>query len=250
MRAPGTCNPGPGVNKKTQLWCLWSIVPTLAIFTTGWILGQYLPPPAENSTPLQLQAMYLAHTTEMRIGANLMALGAIGLIPFLGVVVVQVKRMEGERSPIAYACLLFGALTVVIFYFPLFSYMAAVFRPHHDPEIIQALQDVFWIPYAGAWQSFGGEAVVIGILALRADTPLPRWYGYLSFWCCLGVSCDSLGLFFKTGPFAFRGFIGAYGVFFVGYVWFMATLFVMNRAIRDEPEPARSPQPEPERVHA
>jgi hypothetical protein len=173
----------------------------------------------------------------IRLGFSLMAIGSFGILPFSAAVTSVMLRMEGPRGPLAYTQLVMGALGVVAFMVPLFPLAVAAYRPHSSPELIRMLNDMFWVPYLMAIWPFAGQAVAMGVLALRNDNPLPRWFGFACIWCAIGLLPTVFLLSFKTGPLASNGILGLWVPGGFGYIWYMISLVVFHRVIRARAEP-------------
>jgi hypothetical protein len=102
-----------------------------------------------------------------------------------------------------------------------------------QPEIIQTLNDLAWLPYIGVVGTAMVQMVIIAIVVLQdsRDTPLlPRWSAYLNIWAALGVAPGSLVVFTHTGPLAWNGII-AFWLLCVSFITWMAVMtWLMLRA--------------------
>jgi hypothetical protein len=64
---------------------------------------------------------------------------------FVAAVGMQMKRIEGGTSPYVTTQIAASSLTALIFVFATVFWTGAAFRPHGNPEIIRALNDLGWV---------------------------------------------------------------------------------------------------------
>lgn len=152
---------------------------------------------------------------------------ASGLITTWSVAVgVQLRRVEGRYSAIAFSQMLLGALFTLEFIIPFMILQAAAFRTERSDEAIQALIDVAWIMFIGTVGTFMLQAICIGvgILQDQRTTPIyPRWSGYFTIWAALLTQAGALTVFFHTGPFAWNGLL-SFWLAIAAYAPFMIVL--------------------------
>jgi hypothetical protein len=221
---------------KVQKWCLWSAPLAMVVFTIGFVvIGGLVPPPSPNLDAQGVARFYQHNTTGIRIGlAMTMVAGAL-TGPFVAAVTVQMRRIEGPSSPLAFTQLGMGMLGVLLFALPVMVLQAAAFRPDRNPEVILAIHDIGWIMLIGTYSCVFVQCLVVGacILLDHAGSVWPRWLAYFNFWVALTFLPGSLLYFFKTGPFAWDGIfcwwipLSAFFGWFV--VMFVMTLKALNR---------------------
>jgi hypothetical protein len=114
----------------------------------------------------------------------------------------------------------------------------SAFRPDDtSPDVIRALTDLGWFIFVMYWPAGTLWVWSVGLSVLwdRSEQPVfPRWVAYMNFWVgvCFFPAC--LGLFFKTGPFAYNGAFTVWvpaGVFFC---WYAGMSLLMLRANRHQ----------------
>lgn len=66
--------------------------------------------------------MYDDNAFNIKLGMVLAALGAAFIGPFTGVICVQLKRIEGQHSPRTYTTLALGAVLILEFLYPYWSF--------------------------------------------------------------------------------------------------------------------------------
>jgi hypothetical protein len=79
----------------------------------------------------------------------------------------------------------FGMLFVLEFLYLLFFWQTATFRADRDPQLVELLNDMAWIPFVGLTVTAAVQVAVFGVAILmdRRPTPVfPRWLGYCNLW--------------------------------------------------------------------
>jgi hypothetical protein len=200
----------------------------IAFWAVGFALfGGFVPPPSPRADAAQITDMIRGATNEIRFGLLLTVLGSALLGPFIGVISMHMKRIEGGNTPLAYAQLVLGACLIMEFIFPVMVVQTAAYRPERSPEIVQMLDDLCWIPFFGVTSTAALEAALLGIVILqdRREFPLfPRWSGYYCLWSATLFTPGAVLVFFNSGPFAWDGLF----VFWMPVVVFSSWIFVMT----------------------
>lgn len=226
-----------GVNSKTQLLCAWAGPLAQVLWVAGfWLLARWIPPPSPSDDPLAVQTMYLNNLEGIRAGMLVATMGAALLGPFSAALATQMKRIEGRNSPLAYTQLGLGMVTILLFVIPCFVMEAAAFRPERNPVVMQALNDVAWLPFVGAYQTTFIQLVAVAICIFR-DTRLrlfPRWLGYFTLWVALSLVPAGFCVFLKIGPFAWNGFLAFWLALAVFCGWFITMFIYLRKAILTE----------------
>jgi|SRR5581483_1621971 len=229
---------------RTQRLCVWAGPLMVAIWGTGFVVAGFFPLPQPAQSADAVAALYAGDRTAIRIGLALTIACSGLLAPFLGVISVQMRRIEGDNSPLAFAQIALGALLIIEFVYPMMILQVAAYREDRPAAAVQVLHDLGWMLFVGVICTAVMQLIVIGvaILADQRETPIfPRWSGYLNFWVALGIAGPTLIPFFKDGPFAWDGLLS----WWVGASVFCLWLFVMahlllravDRQAREAPEP-------------
>jgi hypothetical protein len=220
------------INAASQRLCAWGGPVLILSFLLGWgFIGTFVPLPTPTDTPEQVVQFFQANPTRIRIGLLMCMTGAAFLGLWTAAISVQLKRIEGGvHTPLTYAQLAVGAVSIVEFIPPLTIWAACAFRPDADPMITYRLNDLAWLMWVSVDASFVLQAILIGIAILkdkRKEPIFPRWLAYLSFWCSLLFLPGGLCIFFKTGLFAWNGLI-AFWILAIAYViWVLAITAVL-----------------------
>jgi len=225
----------PSLNARTQRVLIWCAPVMLVIWVIGFVFfARFIPVPSPNQTALQTAEMYAHRHTGIRIGLVLTGLGTVLLAPFLVVVSVQMQRIEGLSSPLAWLQLTMVPLVIVEFIFPVFFMQAAAFRTDRSPEVTQALNDVAWLLFVGVVSTAIVEWLSIGACILqdqRSEPIFPRWFGYQSLFVALSFFSGTVVVFFKTGPLAWGGAIAFYFPIAAFAAWLAAAVPLLLRAV-------------------
>ncbi|HTF47683.1 MAG TPA: hypothetical protein VK735_09565 [Pseudonocardia sp.] len=230
-------NSGP--NARSQRLCTWAGPLMMVVFGIGfWGVARLIPPPVPSWSATELAGYLTEHQTRIRIGLVIAMLGAALGFGFPVAIMLQLRRIEGPASPLAYLQLVTGLLTPPLFIFPMFAMAASAYRPEsRAPEITQALNDLGWLALVG----FGGPAIlqsiVIAIAVLsdrRADPVFPRWVGYFNVWAALLFLPGLLVICFHTGPFAWNGVFAFWVPLTIFTAWYVVMAAMLLRAISQE----------------
>lgn len=220
-------------NAGTQRLFAWSGVALLVIFLIGfWPIAGFVPPSRPHDSVQDVVEFYSADTFRIRLGLWLTMLAAPLCATFFVGLSIQLRRIEGKHSPIAYVQMILGGLFVLEFIFPLMIWQAAAYRPELDPVITYRLHDLGWLLFLGVVSTAVLQAVLtaLAILRDRRDSPiLPRWIGYTCVWCALTFIPGGFIVFFKSGMLAWNGLI-AWWLLLVGFaVWILVLAYGLLR---------------------
>jgi hypothetical protein len=202
---------GVGANAGVQRLFAWSGVAMLAIFLVGfWPVAGFVPPSRPQDSVADIAEFYRANTFRIRLGLWLTMLAAPLCATFFVGLSIQLHRIEGRHSPIAYAQMILGGLFVLEFIFPLMIWQAAAYRPELDPVMTYRLHDLGWLLFVGVVSTAVVQAILIALAILRDDHDdpiLPRWIGYRCLWSAIAFMPPGLIVFFKSGMLAWNGVI-------------------------------------------
>ncbi len=207
----------------------------MVLMFVGLVVAQWLPPPRPNESAHQIAATYRAHADSIRVGILLCTLGAGLLGPFIAMISVQLRRIEGRSPASAYCQMILGGLLILELIYPLMILATAAFRPHRPESSIQTLNDLGWLLLVGVVSTTVVELAVIGV-AILGDTGdnqvFPRWGSVLNFLTGVALAGGALSIFFTTGPFAWNGLVGFWIPVFAFAFWILGMVFLLLRAIK------------------
>ncbi|MCD2197346.1 hypothetical protein LQ327_28630 [Actinomycetospora endophytica] len=101
------------MTRTVQLACAWSGLVALVVVLAGFTLAGVLPvPPRADYSAAQTVAFYADNLAGARAGFMLASFG-LGLVaPLVGVIAVQMLRMEARTPVLAFTQTVLGAVTV------------------------------------------------------------------------------------------------------------------------------------------
>jgi hypothetical protein len=222
------------MSTRTQMLCLWCGPAAIALFLVGfWLVAGLVPPPSPDDSAREIQALYQGDTDMIRLGL-LMSMFAGALTgPWVAAISTQLKRIEGQYSPLAYTQLGLGMLGVLLFIIPLFLMSAVAFRPERDPDLLLLLNDAAWLPFVGAFMPACIQSIAIALCIFKdkAERVLPRWLAYFNLWVAFLFVPGGLILFFKTGPFAWNGVFTFWLPLSIFSLWFIVMFVALRKSI-------------------
>ena len=219
----------------------WCGIAMLVFFGLGvGLIGKMIMPTPVSPTldAAQIAQFFVENKARIRLGMVVCVLGLGTALPFMAVLCIRIRRVEGRWGMLAITQLLGAATVYPIFAIPMVIWAAAAFRPDtRPPEITQALSDFGWLLLV----SPAGPAVVqFGILAVACfvdrtePRTFPRWFGWLNVWVTLGSFPSVAVLAFNEGPLSWNGVIALWIPLMVFLVWLIATATVILKSITAE----------------
>ena len=213
----------------------------VSLFFAAFVCADFVPPLSPALSADSVAAHYRAHQTGVLLGGVLMMLSSLFYAAFVAVISAQMRRIPSASPAATYAQLVAGAFACLTFFLPALLFIVTGFRPERDPATTQALNDMAWIWLVIAWPPFLTQywSFSYAVLADRRAEPLfPRWFAYLNIWAVFCYMPATLLPFFKTGPFAWNGFIVFWIPALVFVVQFIVNTVMLFRAVdqvdRDE----------------
>lgn len=223
-----------------QKICLWCMPVFLVLFTIGFVgLAGFLPPPSPSDTPQQVADLYAGNRDGIRAGLALCIIAGGLSAPFVAVITIQMRRIEGDASPFAFTQLGTGMVGVLLFSGPMLLLELPAFRENRDLQTLQALHDLGWIGLIGPFFCVYVQCLAVGVCILRdpGERVWPRWVGYFNIWVAVCFFPGALLYFFKSGPFAWNGIFVWWIPLTVFFGWFVVmfvtTMQALNRQDRE-----------------
>ena len=227
----------PARNRKLDQWiCYWSIPFFYSAFSLIFVvLGGIMPPQYPTASPAEIVA-YITRP-DLSVGMALLAL-TLGLASLSsGVIVVQMKRMEGVSPVLPYAYL--AALAVAGVpgcLFPAFMFSLGALRPDYSAKIHVMLYDFGFLSFVGSLGCFIVQYLVFAIaIFLDRRGIFPRWLAYFTIWALVTELVAVPVWVTRTGAFAWNGMLSFWlgTAIFVG--WEFSLCICLHRAIKDQP---------------
>jgi hypothetical protein len=226
------------MNAKTQRLCVWCGPAMIVVWLIGfWTFAGFVPPPAPGLSKEQVADLFRDNGFAIRLGLVLTCFGSALLGPFVGVLSVQLRRIEGPHSPLANSQMVLGAAMPLIFIFPVVILQVAAYRPKRSAEAIQLLYDLGWILFIAVVTTVVVQLVVTAIAILgdsRTSPVFPRWAGFLTVWVSIMLCPGSVCMFFYDGPLAWNGLFTWWLPLSSFAIWFAVMTWLLLRAIREQ----------------
>jgi hypothetical protein len=234
------------MGRKIQLTCAASGLLMIAFYGFG-VLGfaRMIPVHSPELSAAEVTGSYLENLTGVRIGMSMVMLGCALMITWGAAVATQTRR-GAPRHPILFhiqvACSVTAAINGVML---CLAGGLAAFRPGVvSAEITQALDDLFWLLWVLPGSTFEIWCLAAGVAILldrsgntSRDQPVfPRWSGYFSIFVALSFFPGFMGLFFKSGPFAYNGLVPWWIPTLTFFTWALVMTPLTISAIRNDPD--------------
>ena len=135
---------------KIEKGAAWLGLAMLVGFMVLFVLVARLIPPMDPSASAeQIAKIYSEHGLRIRIGLALMTLFSVFFTPYLALLSRQVRRIEGYWGVMSLTQVMLSVTFPFGFMLCSISAMAAAYRPERNPDVTQALNDVFWFIFVG-----------------------------------------------------------------------------------------------------
>jgi hypothetical protein len=199
-----------------------------------WFIAGLVPPMSPALTADQTARIYSDHELRIRIGLALMILFAWLFVPFLALLSRQVRRIEGYWGVMSLTQVMLSVTFPFGFSLCALFGVAAAYRPERNPDVTQALSDMFWFIFVGLVGPLITQVVILAFCVFidRRQVPsFPRWFGYFNIWyAILGVPGCAIYLF-KSGPLAWNGVFAFWIPLTVFCIWMIVTAIMLTKAV-------------------
>lgn len=231
-----TMAPRPQTNIDLRI-CFWVVPIFYSLFGLIFVpLTRVMPPPRPDVTADQMVNFLHQHGLTIQIGFALLmiVIGFAGVSN--GIVAYEIKRMSVSPA-FAYAYL--GALAVGALpgcLMAAISFLAAVFRPDRDPQIVALLYDLTFLSFVGSLGCFSTAYLVFAIaILLDKNAVFPKWLGYISIWQLVTELLAAPVFVFRSGPLAWNGSISFWmGTAIFGF-WEVCLIVLLKMAVDRQP---------------
>ena len=231
-RAPATGAVGQASPASEQMFsarfCVLLGLGFYPLMFTGLAIAGLLPLPSPADTAQTTAHFFRHNLTDIRVGLVIASFGAALMMPLLGAVGAQIRRLDGPASTFATIWTIGTTIDVAGTVLPLFTLQAAALRTGRSAEAIQTLSDLAWIPWVAASQIFVVQLIVFTAAIVRDSRPrplFPRWVVYLNAATAVAFAMGGFSGVTQTGPFRWNGVFG-FWTEAVGFVPWMAVMAV------------------------
>lgn len=136
---------------------------------------------------------------------------AVGLVPILALLVLQMRRMA-HRTPIfSYSLIACAAGGPTIFLLADLFWLLAAFRPERDPALILLFNDMAWVTFSSQVGFLIAQSVILALAIYLDRQPRPvfaRWVAHFNLLVAAAmVPASFVGLAVEGGPIAWDGLL-------------------------------------------
>jgi hypothetical protein len=229
-----------------EVLLLWTLPVLGIVWLSAFLLFPgFVQPMSPTMSAAEVAAFYRdpENLPRIRYGMIVFNWFAVGLIPILALIVLQIRRMA-HRTPIfSYAILACAAGGPTIFLMADLFWLLAAFRPERNPELTLLLNDLAWVTFSSQVGFLIAQSVILALAIYldRQERPVFRtWVAHFNLVvAALLIPAAFVGAA-MTGPIAWDGLL----TFWVRNVaiglWIVVMGVVLARAIgrqRAEDEP-------------
>lgn len=218
---------------RAQLVLLWSGPAVAAVLLALFVLFPgFFPPMSPTMSPEQVAQFYDDNRSWIRLSMVGFNLCGIMIVPFLVLIVGQMKRMSTQSHVFAYAYLAAVVSGATLFALSNIFFGVAAFRPDRSPEVLQALNDMAWLSFIAPIGMIVAQFAMLACAVYfdRGPVPVfPRWVGHLSVITALAMLPSAAATVYTTGPLAWDGLIS----FWIRNGAFAVFVFAMFFALKD-----------------
>jgi hypothetical protein len=209
------------------------------------VFAGFLPPHDPEWGPAQIAQLYADNATGIRWGMIILLIGGVLYQPWVAVIAVQMKRIEGAQSPLTYVQLGLGTLFVLLFVLAAIFWQTAAFRPLEDPSLTQRFNDLGWFMFLISVPILTVQGLALSLVIFQdsAAALFPRWFAWFNIWAQIIFLPGTVIPLFKSGPLAWNGIIAFWIPAAVYTVWMCLLTWLLLRAIA-----APDPRPDSDRA--
>lgn len=196
-----------------EMLLLWTLPAMGLVWLAAFLLFPgFLHPMPPTLSAAEVAAFYRDPENLPRIRYSMIVFNwfAVGLIPILALIVLQIRRMA-HRTPIfSYAILACAAGGPTIFLTANLFWLLAAFRPERDPELTLLLNDLAWVTFSSQVGFLIAQSVILA-LAIHLDRQerpvFRRWVAHFNLVvAALLIPAAFVGTAL-TGPIAWDGLL-------------------------------------------
>jgi hypothetical protein len=216
---------------------LWTLPVVGAIWLSAFLLFPgFVRPMSPTLSAEEVAAFYRdpQNLPRIRYAMILFNWFAVGLIPILTLIVLQMRRMA-HRTPIfSYAILACAAGGPTIFLMADLFWLLAAFRPTRDPQLTLMFNDLAWVTFSSQVGFLIAQSVILALaihLDRQARPVFERWVAHFNLVIAALLIPAAFTGAAMTGPLAWDGLL----TFWVRNVaiglWIVVMAVVLARAI-------------------
>jgi hypothetical protein len=216
---------------------LWTLPVVAAIWLAAFLLFPgFVSPMSPTMSAEEVAAFYRDPENLPRIRYSMILFNwfAVGLIPILALLVLQIRRMA-HRTPIfSYALIACAAGGPTVFLMANLFWLTAAFRPTRDPQMTLLFNDLAWMTFSSQVGFLIAQSVILA-LAIHLDRQerpvFARWVAHFNLVVAALLLPAAFAGAALTGPFAWDGLLTFWVRNIAIGLWIVVMAVVLRRAI-------------------
>jgi hypothetical protein len=196
-----------------ELILLWTLPLLSIIWLSAFLLFPgFVHPMSPTMSAQQVAAFYRDPENLPRIRYSMILFNwfAVGLIPLLSLLVMQIRRMA-HRTPIfSYSLMACAAGGPTIFLVADLFWLLAAFRPERDPELTLLFNDLAWVTFSSQVGFLIAQSVLLALaiyLDRQARPVFGRWVAHFNLLVAAALLPAAFVGLAMTGPIAWDGLL-------------------------------------------
>ena len=221
-----------------ELFLFW-LLPALGLtwIAVFLIFPGFAPPMSPTMSAEEVAAFYRDPNRLPLIRYSMIVFNwfAVGLVPVLALIALQMRRMA-HRTPIfSYSILACAAGGPTIFLMANLFWLTAAYRPTRDPQLTQMFNDLAWVTFSSQVGFLIGQSVILALAIYldRQQRPVFRpWVAHFNLVvAALLVPAAFVGTA-MSGPIAWDGLLTFWVRNIAIGVWIVVMAVVLGDAIK------------------
>jgi hypothetical protein len=200
-------------NVDGELLLLWSLPIVGLIWALAFVaFPGFVHPMSPSLSAEQVAAFYRDPQNLPRIRYSMIVFNWFGvaLIPFLTLIVMQIRRMA-HRTPVLAFCFL-GCVAggPTLFFMADLFWLLAAFRPERDPALIQLFNDLAWVTFTSQVGFLVAQSVFLALAIYLDRQPrpvFPPWVAHFNLLVAAALVPAAFTALAHDGPVAWDGFL-------------------------------------------
>jgi hypothetical protein len=217
---------------------------TLPVIGTIWISAfllfpGFVEPMSPTASAEEVAAFYRDPENLPRIRYSMILFNwfAVGFVPILALIALQIRRMA-HRTPIfSYAIIACAAGGPTIFLMANLFWLLAAFRPERDPQLTLMFNDLAWVTFSSQVGFLIAQSVILALAIYldRQERPVFRpWVAHFNLAVAALLIPAAFAGTVMTGPIAWDGLLSFWVRNVAIGIWVVVMAVVLGRAIERE----------------
>jgi hypothetical protein len=220
-----------------EMILLWTLPVVGVVWLSAFLLFPgFVQPMSPTLSAEEVAAFYRDPENLPRIRYSMILFNwfAVGLIPILALIVLQIRRMA-HRTPIfSYAIIACAAGGPTIFLMANLFWLTAAFRPMRDPQLTLMFNDLAWVTFSSQVGFLIAQNVILALaihLDRQARPVFQRWVAHFNLVVAVLLVPAAFTGAAMTGPIAWDGLLTFWVRNLAIGLWIVVMAVVLRQAI-------------------